>query len=226
MKRLAKLTIGTTLLAMSASQAMAADSADVKVAGTIVPPACVPVIAGGAVFDYGGIKAASLAMNDYTVLNEMSRDFSITCESPVKIAIKSTDARKDSAVVPVGKKINSVVVVANDVFSGLGQEDGKNIGGYRMNLNPFSIVLDGNTSVKLDPIRSSDGKAWSKSSSFWLSDDGMLSSFAVTGSLLPKEFTTLKAKIYVQAAINKGSELTLTKVNYLNGMTNLQIVYL
>lgn len=234
---LTKLTAGV-LLAMAAGQAMAVeDSVDVKVTGQIVPPACVPAVSGGAVFDLGTIKAATLAKDDYTLLAKKDLTLTVTCDSPMKVAFSGIDARAGTAVPPVGKGLISsgaTVTEGDSSVMGLGTTtEGKNIGGYKMAFltNEINFTLDG---VKADttPIRSEDGgstwNAYGCPNCAWISPQSTntFTSFAAQGTTEPLAFTTMSSKLRVQAAINKGSELDLTKVINIDGLMSIQLTYL
>ncbi|MEW5558764.1 DUF1120 domain-containing protein [Enterobacter asburiae] len=236
MNKLTKLA-AATLLAAVAGQAMAVDdNVDVKVTGQIVPPACIPAMSGGAVFDYGGIKAASLNSDDFNVLGEKTLNFSVACESPTKMAFKVTDARKGTAVLPVGKRMQQRTIATDTALSGLGTEDGKNIGAYSLNIAKLTIDKgDGSPVIalnSLDSIRSEDnGQTWTKLTTdtytrVYLDDDGRLFSLAEKGSLEPLSVKVMNGTMWAQVAINKGSELNLTKINNLDGQSNIQIIYL
>ncbi|HEJ0337338.1 TPA: DUF1120 domain-containing protein [Klebsiella aerogenes] len=132
-----------------------------------------PAVSGGAVFDYGAIKAASLSQDDYTVLPRKNLDFSVTCDSPMKIAFSAVDARADSVVVPVGKILileTGSTITADDVsLFGLGTtSEGKKIGGYKAAI--MWPITDGEKDVH--SIRSNDGgQTWANygaSSNVWL----------------------------------------------------------
>jgi len=95
-------------------------------------------------------------------------------------------------------------------------------------------VIDG-ASTKLDGTTNPDGivspnkgKTWSKSLSIgsWLGGSSSLYSWANAGELQPVAFTTLTSTLKVQAAINKGSELDLTKAVTLDGLSSVQVYYL
>ena len=165
MKGLAKI-LRAVVMTMAAGQAMAAtDRVDVKVTGDIVPPACVPAVSGGAVFDYGGIKAASLAKDDYTVLDRKSLDFSVKCDSPTKIAFKATDGRPGTNVVPLNKVLLTVAATANTPLYGLGAEGGKLIGAYRLMVS--SVKIDNAKNAK-GLISHDNGNTWGTSLYMWL----------------------------------------------------------
>jgi len=222
-------TLLAVMLAATASQAIAAgDSVDVRVIGQIVPAACTPALSGGATIDYGTIKAETIAKDDFTVLPVKSLNFTLTCEAPAKVALTSVDSRSGTAVKPVGKSLLDVTIAANTTLMGLGQADGKNIGSYAMLIDGASTKLDGTTTP--DSIVSSDvGMSWVKAAvgDVWLGANKFyLYSWANAGELEPVAFTTLTGTLKVQAAINKGSELDLTKAVTLDGMSSVQVYYL
>lgn len=118
MNRSVKL-MAAIALALSACQAMVVDdNVDVKLTGQIVPPACIKAMSGGAVFDYGGVKAVSLSSDDFNVLGEKTLNFSVASESPTKLAFKVTYARKGTAVLPVGKRMQQRNIAADTVWNG------------------------------------------------------------------------------------------------------------
>lgn len=133
---------------------MAADSADIKVDGSIVPPACVPSMSGGAVFDYGGIKAASLAQDAYNGLSEKSLDISVTCDSPMKIAFAGIDNRAGTAADVEGVWLIIGNAGKGDTSTfGLGTTSaGQKIGVYKMIVDS-TITLDGKL-ASLTPLKS------------------------------------------------------------------------
>lgn len=237
MNKSTKLAAGI-VLALMAGQALAAeDTVDVKVTGQIVPPACVPAVTGGAVFDYGAIKAASLSQDNYTVLPQKSLTFSLTCDSPTKVAFKSTDGRAGSAVIPVGSKLwsdNYAAVTADTPMMGLGLDGTKKIGGYQLRavIGNSSVTTDGQT-VKSQSLRSTDnGATWvvpGATDVVWFPDyaqSGQITSIAATGTLSPVAITSFSGTMNVQAVINKGSELDLTKTTNFEGLTTIQVIYL
>ena len=222
-------TLLAALLAASAGSVMAdSDSIDIKVIGQIVPAACKPALSGGATVDYGTIKADTLKADAFTVLESKSLDFSITCDAPAKVALRATDARAGSAVRPVGSSVLGVSVTEATELMGLGQADGKDIGAYGMTISR-SVKLDGETTAT-DAIWSGDsGHTWAKStlSDTWLGGSGKnIYSWSKSGDLVPVAFKTLSGTLNVQAVINKGAELDLSKAVNLDGLSTIQLYYL
>ena len=231
MKTVFYKTLIAAALAVSASQAMAAgDSLDVKVIGQIVPSACNVAVSGGAVFDYGTIKAETLATDDYTMLGVKTADLSVTCEAPTKVALIVTDMRADSVVAIAGKKwaANGGTVDTSGSKLGLGNANGAHIGAWGMWMEPTTVKADGNTVIPIatsTPLISADWQT-PTSGTFWLAQTGTYRSWAAPGTLTPVALTTLTGTLSVQAAINKGSELDLTQSIKLDGLANIQIYYI
>ncbi|ESN53173.1 DUF1120 domain-containing protein [Enterobacter sp. MGH 16] len=233
MKHTACKTLIAVALALTANQAMAAgDSIDVKVIGKIVPSACTVAVSGGAVFDYGTIKAETLATDDYTMLGVKTANLSVSCEAPTQVALTVSDMRADSVAALTGKKwaANGGTVDASGVTSGLGLGDsnGAHIGAWAMWMEPGSVKADGNTVTTIVASKPTITGDWEAPSSgtFWLAQTIYYRSWAAPGTLTPVALTTLTGTLSVQAAINKGSELDLTQSITLDGLANIQIYYI
>ncbi|MEN5017012.1 DUF1120 domain-containing protein [Erwinia sp. Eh17-17] len=226
-----------TLLALSHG-ALAADSVDVRVVGTIVPAACTPSFPSGAVVDYGTIKASSLNQTSYTVLNEKAVAFAITCEAPTKVSLRAINGRPNTApdsqdgsygfaVAPMGISLLGKSFPLG--VAGLGLDGSKAIGGYAMALDNSSFKADG---VAISPIR----QTFTNNPSVWSVSDGTLFpitvnqappiSWALSGQLTPVAFTALSGQLRVQGFLNKVSEMDVSKPIHLDGLTTLEVNYL
>ncbi len=227
---------GTILIAASLAviinSAFAADSIDLKVIGTIEPSACIPTLTGGAIIDYGTIKNSAIAKDDYTALPVKTLTFSINCQAPTKVALKSTDLQKESAVIPVGQTglDGKTYTDASYYIAGLGADNGKNVGGYGMIMVGSDITIDGTITPGI--IFSGDnGAMWGGGTSqlgAWMSAGSYnyIYSFSNDGEKTPLALTTLTGTLKTQAYINKGSELDLTQAVHLNGQTTIELYYL
>ncbi|TNV09877.1 DUF1120 domain-containing protein [Buttiauxella sp. B2] len=233
---LIKNTFALALLAASVGNAMAADSVDVKVIGSIIPAACTPTISGGGVIDYGNIKASTLSADNYTALPEMQLNFSLVCDAPAKVALKAINGRPGTmaGVTETAFNTGSVPVAiygnASNAASGVGLNlDGTaKIGGYGVRIAAESSMADG---IPVDTIGQENG--YSTSGSYTKIPDGAvygaggrIITWATPGSLTPVAFKVLSGKLGVQAYINKASALDLTHVIHLDGLTTLEVVYL
>lgn len=234
MQMVMRKTLLAAVLATAAGQAMAVgDSVDIKVRGQFVPAACSLNVSGGGTVDYGTIKAETIAKDDFTMLDVKKLDLSIACEAPVKIALHSTDMRSDSVVALTGKSWSTKTpysASASNDYLGLGKAGAKNIGAWAMWMEPETVKADGKA---VDPIvidgLTNTNNSWGKpgSGTIWLAQAGdHYKSWAAPGETTPMEFTNLTGTLSVQAGINKGSELDLTKAVTLDGMATIQVFYL
>lgn len=227
-------SLAAGVLALTACQAMAVeDNVDIKVTGKIVPPACKPQVSGGALFDYGTIKAGSLSKDNYTTLDEKKLDFSLVCEAPMVIALSVSDMRADSAVEMPATPNFSFNRNANANFiNGLGKTvDGKNIGNYQAILITKKAIIDGSATPVVTLDSSDGGATWAYSEivsnlSGRFANGTLLQTWASPGTTIPVKFKIFSLPIAVQANINKASEFDLTKVINLDGLMSIQINYL
>jgi type 1 fimbria pilin len=218
----------TALLVTASATAMADDSFDISVIGNITPAACKATIAGGHVFDYGDILAGSLSKDDFTVLPQKSTGFSIVCDAPAKVAIKTSDNRSGTNKnPPVGTVLaGQSISTSNYPIMGLGLDpSGNKIGAYMASISHESVSTDMDSS--LDSLVSSDGKSWSKALSVrFVNLPSTLYTWAKSGETTPVAFTTLNGQIDVQAAISPASTLNLSQPVKLDGSATVQLYYL
>ncbi|MGF6562364.1 DUF1120 domain-containing protein [Erwinia aphidicola] len=226
-----KTVLALALLATTAS-AFAADSVDVRVIGTIVPAACTPSLSGGGTVDYGTIKADTISATSYTVLPEKQVPFSIVCDAPAKVALSVVNGRPGTlagststgnGILPVGVFGGAASSV---VGAGLGMDGTAKIGGYGLRIDSSTVTLDG---VAADVIRREAGSVttWSADAVGSLYNNGSRqTTFSAPASTTPQAFQALAGQIGVQAYINKGSELDLSKPVRLDGLSTIELVYL
>jgi hypothetical protein len=226
-----KTTRALAIFGITSGTAMA-ESIDIKVIGTIKPPACTPTLAGGGTLDYGVIPPATLSDDAFTLLEEKQVSFSITCDAAAKVAITVKTGRTLSAVDKDGSLVDIAVpglaIFGNTAMPafGLGLAGTKGVGGYGLRLAAGTMTAD---SESVDSIQTDDATLiWKKGDYGTLIVKGgeRRSSWAKTGTLEPISFTTLSGQLSVQAYINKKSELDLTKPVQLDGLATLELVYL
>ncbi|MDI3439201.1 DUF1120 domain-containing protein [Erwinia sp. V90_4] len=231
-----KTVLALALLATTAS-AFAADSVDVRVIGTIVPAACTPTLSGGGTVDYGTIKADTISATDYTVLPEKQIDFSISCDAPAKVALTAASGRPGSIAVGT-ETAQGVAYPPFNLFglngvaaAGLGMDGSDKIGGYAVRIDNSTVTADG---AAVDSLRA-DNRAGVVSA--WTNDawagivyspysQVRMTSWAAPGTTTPVAFTNLAGKLGVQAYINKGDALDLSKPIHLDGLTTITLLYL
>lgn len=223
MKKIATLATiaGVAAVVFAPVHASAAESAQLRITGTIVPAACTPVFAGGGVVDYGTMPASSLNQTAQTTLPEKAIQLTLTCEAPVRFAFKVIDERAGTAV-------TSLTTIPNytPAFKfGLGVADGKNIGAY--SLEVVSQTADGSPVVTV--MSTNGGASWWYGSENGMAGDGskLVSSKRRVGTEGgPDAEKSVTANIRVVTAIDKGSNLPLTQRIALDGLSMFELIYL
>ncbi|MEG5569404.1 DUF1120 domain-containing protein [Enterobacter bugandensis] len=228
-----KSVLALAVLATASLPALA-ESVDVRVTGTITPVACTPTIAGGGTIDYGTIDPASISDTDYTVLPEKQVDFSIACDAPAKIAIKAINGRPNTLAGATegvsGGKAPVVIFGSSNIHAfGLGLDGTARIGGYGIRLAKGTVQADGTAADSI--YRNTPTDAWVSTSgtgvgSLINAPSVRHVSWAAAGKVEPVAFTNMTGKLGVQAYINKGSELDLSKPVTLDGLTTIELVYI
>jgi type 1 fimbria pilin len=188
----------------------AAPSAEVKVIGTLVPPACTFTLDGKNVFDYGQVVPADAEKD----LGEKTMPFSIVCEAPTKVAIHPIDQRAGS--VKPGMGLASF---------GLGKVNDKNIGQYTLSMTKPVDTSAGALTTVLS--KSGPSGPWSKSEKLEAGSMS-LTSWGKGGD--PKgtiPIVSLQGELVVSALVYRKAELPpLTEEIKLDGLATLEIVYI
>lgn len=208
------------LAALISGAAVAGPTAELKVTGTIKPPACTPSFSGGGVVNYGVIPAASLTTGQYKTLDKKQITFQVNCDAPVKMGVTYTDNRAASRVsgIVAGVSANS----AERFNFGLGTVAGKNVGGYALTLDTTATTADGN---QIDNIYSSNiANGWAIAATGL--DNANSFSFAQKGQTQPLAIKSLNAVINVQAVLNKPENLPLNQDVPLDGSATIEVKYL
>ncbi|MCY1216746.1 hypothetical protein D9M72_286310 [compost metagenome] len=198
-----------------------ADSAELRIAGIIVPAACTPVFTGGGVVDYGNIPASSLNPTAQTTLAEKSIQLVMTCDAPTRFGFKVIDERAASAIT----SLETIQGAAPNMKLGLGTSDGKKIGAYSLKLLGLITSEGGAYIVQSD----NGGTSWSQvGSKSALVADGSRLIGAVNSSTTttPNPHKSITTTIGVVTAIDKSSNLPLTHAIPLDGLSTFELVYL
>lgn len=227
-----------SVLAVAASSAMAASSIDIQVTGKIVPASCTPTFtSGGGIADFGTMKAADLNDTTMTPLADTKIiPVSITCESPTRIGVTFNDAHSDSApttVLPIAYSDNDFML-SPEYTSGLGMYNGKKIGAYSMGIQKTAGTVTNDAGDNLYPIYSKVASAtsgWgSKSGVRYLqvvTDKSETYSFTnVSGGDAPTAQKQVNFNVGIMAQINPTNDLNITDEATLDGLTNVELVYL
>lgn len=225
------VTALAAVLATAASQL--ATSADLKVTGVIRPVACALKIGNGAsVVKYDAIVRSQLNPNGFTKLDVREIDFAISCDGPVKVAVRATDGG-------TGKLTGLASVISSkateEAMFGLGLADSTQpgsarIGAFHLAMKPdsFSGKDASDAALTLRAISRPNGVA---SGRWAASVDGSMSSihemsWAPLASDEPSSLVSVAGKLTVQAILNRREALPATQEINLNGAATIEMRYL
>ena len=219
----------SALLAAASASSFAVNTVDLKVIGTIVPSACVPVFTGGDTLNYADIGAGTLSTTDFTYLGKRSTVLTLTCDEPTPVAVSTADIRPGSTPAGLPAFIGNAMGFAglgNGHGFGLGLVDGKAVGSYIISLDKTTAFGDGNP---VDNFHSDSlGASWIAGTfEVAASNITRYHSWGATGTVAPTAHTVIVQPIDVYAAINKIADLpALTDAVPLNGLATFTVHYL
>lgn len=202
----------TSAVSFLSLPALAAESAQVNVKGTLVPTACNINISG--IADFGSIVVADIPTNG--ALGSKTVNYSIACNGKTSVAFS---AQADE-------------LTDNALQGSLGQDNNTSIGYYTINTGT-SADVDGESRVILASIN--NGLTWAStvadasyqnlrlngsSLTTWgvFSDQGL--------SLIPSTFSNVKGNLNISAFVNKSLADTLTDELSFETNTTLTLRYL
>ena len=222
-------------LAVVASSAMAASSVDIQVTGKIVPSSCTPAfISGGGIADYGTISVSSLNSTSATPLADVKIiPISITCEEATRVAVTFNDAHADSGPTQVLPTNFIDTEFGREAYqtAGLGMYNGKKIGAYSLGIQMTKGAVTNDAGDDLYPTASRDnGTSWATTGGERYlkvsTDKSELYSFSDTLGGTPVAQTNVNFNVGVAAMINPTNDLNITDEATLDGLTNVELVYL
>lgn len=197
--------------------AVAGPTTQLKVVGTIKPPACAPSFSAGGVIDYGTIPSGSLTAGQYKTLPSKTVTFSISCDAMVKTALKVTDNRTASAV-------PEATGYGTNFTYGLGSVAGKNVGGYTINMEASSVSVDG---ASAGLMFSTDGnQTWTATNGAGTFGKDRSWSWGSSGTSTPGAYKNIVGTVNVVAYLNKPENLPLSQDIPLDGSATFEVVYL
>lgn len=228
MTKMQKTLYALAVLSVTAGGAKA-QSVNLNITGKIVPAACTPVLSGNGVQDIGEISAKDLSYSAITSFVSKDVNLTITCDAPTSLALKSESMRKGTTGGSVAENAKGAAYggLGNYYsFVGLGlAPDQKKIGGYAIFIN--NIKTDNISSVFIK--RDGETGNWGTNYNSELYSPGDVYryvSFADSGTTVPKKFKTLTASFKSYIRIVPASGLDLSQPIKLDGMTNIEMVYL
>ncbi|MFJ7311504.1 DUF1120 domain-containing protein [Pseudomonas sp. NPDC098747] len=193
-------------LAFASNAALAANSVDLRVTGTITPAACDITLTGGDV-DFGSLK--DLSSTEETSFTSPTKDLNILCSAPTQVGIKAIDNRQGTNT---GRAF------------GLGKDsaDGK-IGSYHIDLR--NKTVDGSAGQL---TRSTDsGTTWTKVADAMVNPAPTeIISWAATGTDAPVPVTSVTQQFEIDLAIAPTSTLDTSTDITLDGSATIELVYL
>lgn len=216
-----KLLITAALIACGGN-AFAANTADLKVIGKIIPSACTPTFSSGGVVDYGTIDGSTLSATAATPLGTKSIPYTVSCTSAMKIGLRFTDNRQ-SSVYSGGAQLDPNTT---GLF-GLGMDGSAKIGNYGI-LNNDDKTADG---VSVSSIQTRDsGSTWIEvtkaNGGYTSANPSIFYSFAQPGQNTPVAARLFTGAFDVYASVAPTSELDLSHEINLDGLATLEISYL
>jgi type 1 fimbria pilin len=196
-----------------------AQAADVRVKGTIAPASCSFTITNS-VFDYGMIRPSSLSATHYTKLERKSTPFTVKCDAPTLVSIKTQDNRSSSKVPGMMQSVFNQTY--GEPFNyGLGTSSkGEKVGGYVMFM--ANTVADGK-SVRVNGSNN-NGVTWTFGDGA-LAQPPHLTSWA-SGTSTPIRLSVVSGILQVQGVINKTSAFSVGGGISLDGHATLELRYL
>ncbi|WP_445147351.1 DUF1120 domain-containing protein [Dyella sp. Tek66A03] len=211
-----KAALATALLGGVTGVAFAGSTADISVTGTITPGSCSIDISNGGRFDLGTIPVSSLNADRSTQLSQAANSISVTCDAPVRFALRPVDNRADSS--SGGGGFGLGVTPSNE-----------KIGSY--NLAIVDATIDGNSEWSV--LSNDGGTTWNKGFSsnlpaIW--SPSVLLGYTVapdSSASGPTAIQNLSGDLTILTPrIVATSNLTLTDEVPLDGSATIELVYL
>ncbi|RJT27898.1 DUF1120 domain-containing protein [Buttiauxella izardii] len=223
------------LLGLACFSAVAADSVELKVTGTLVNGACTPTLDNNGAVNFGNIPVGNLSKTATNQLGSKNINLTITCEQPMPIGFTTLDNRNATTFVQTianANADNSAVSAAANQY-GLGKTAGGiNLGSYSIATLVNSATVDG---VAVDVLSNglnadTNPRSWSKSvnGSTGVGTAGAVGvmTAATQGTLVPMAGKVFVYPLKVSAAVQGTDVLAITDNTDFDGSTTISLVYL
>lgn len=200
-----------------------ANSAEINVKGTIIPTSCVPKLADGGVVDYGDIGSGQLDRDNFTLLAEKKVSFSIICQAPARIALRTIDNRSSSVIPGAAQTISRRM---DEESFGLGTTvSGKNVGVFTVDVDKNSFETESGRMITIFSI--DEGKLWGESDrGEFRPKKNFITSWSSSRSGPPTAFVKLSGTFKVNVALNALKDLALVNTVPLDGLATIELIYL
>ncbi|HDC4639295.1 TPA: DUF1120 domain-containing protein [Enterobacter cloacae] len=219
-----KKIILATAIALSTTSAFAAETAVLKVKGTLTNAACTAELGNGGIVDYGYIRLGELSNTSNNKIGQKQIPVTINCTAPTKVGFTITDNRGDSNAqlpVDIGGNMNQT---AKYYTYGIGlTNDGKKIGNYGMWMT--GTTVDGKSVDSIAQNHDWSATTWKKTG-IPRSDGFQTVAFAETGTTTPMAITTANFNFVTNLVIWDTTTLAITDDTPLDGQNTMTLVYL
>lgn len=217
----------------------AADTAELKVAGSVRPPSCTLNLAAGGVIDYGNIPPSRLSASAATPLERRITTFNIDCATgKTRMALKLSDNRASSVVPAIGKV--SGAGLNDKLVYGLGIVDGKKVGVYTVGMTNVKVdgyspylymIFDGAYAYQAtnhDGWTNNYGPdaSYFESAKMYSWSPNIQQGGSQASTFSPGAFSTVSGELMVQVTIDKLSNLPVRDTIPLDGSATLELMYL
>jgi len=233
-KRIAAVT-GVLAAGSFVASAHAQTTAELRITGTITPPACTITLGGNGTADFGNIGHHQLKANG-TKLNERTVDLKVACEGPARVGLNIVDNRASSKIVKAdadaAEWASSAPAIGDAYIFGLGTATSTDnqqvkIGGAMFGFKGGVVTVDGTTNSQV--IYSSNKTTWANDATArQFMSPAQTYSFlrGSTGALTPVAITNVEGTLSVVSTINKTSLLPSGQQIKLDGSATISLVYL
>ncbi|HBU7564016.1 TPA: DUF1120 domain-containing protein [Enterobacter cloacae] len=221
-----KILLATALF-LCVNSTFAAETAILKIKGTLTASACTPEFSNGGVVDYGNIRLGELSSTAVNQLGQRNIDLTITCTAATKVAWNMIDDRADSnagLTVSAGTFTGGAQSATNQTY-GVGKAGTVNIGSYAMFMKVNSVTADGKS---VDPIYQQNGSTtWAKSTDGSSQGENNRNiTVALAGSIDPLAFQIATFPLVTSLAIQNTTTLAITDDTRLDGQLTISLKYL
>lgn len=222
-----KKVLFLSALALTVNSAMAAETAVLKVTGTLTNAACTPTLSNGGVVDYGTLRLGELSATSVNSLPNKAIDLTINCTSATKVAWDGMDnqaSSRPSPALPVNAG-SDLATPANTLTFGMGKTDGGvNIGNYIIRIDT-APVYDGISGLLI--THNTDwGNVWNTSGNAQRNDGYSWYTAAQTGTTEPVAFKTATFALSIRGTIQDTTTLAVTDDTAINGQATFTLRYL
>ncbi|CAI1874702.1 P pilus assembly protein, pilin FimA [Serratia quinivorans] len=201
-----------------ATSAYAAESAELKVTGKIVPTSCEIDLSGSGTVDYGDISARELT-------GAAPIQLTISCDSKSQVAYKISDNRANTVVPNLIIPLDGSEGISSSYSFGLGKVGEKNLGAW--NAVQSDLKVDGFAAVSMLNIGGDNFTQGSDLNHMPLVNGNEYSWYRPDlGGSSPSTGKVFSSSIQIAAALDKAISLNQANEVKLDGSATLSVRYL